>query len=195
MKKLVIMFGMLSIVFQGYSIQQKSEITAEISDDQLIKKIEQSVQNLKLRSKILQISPSGEELSGTCLIYRKKGRAKLSVGKILVVVKDDKFMQYDLELKEKTESTYNSSPLAFLLDRKLKLSENVIILGKWRGNNEIRVRLIRSDPNIEGSITLIFSEDFVLKGWIVYNTNNAQSGTEIKLIRPKFEGSIDENEF
>lgn len=190
MRKLAIVFGLLSSISQGYSESKSTKVKVECNDNQVIQKVEESIQNLRFRSKILQISPSGETTSGTCSIYRKKGYAKMSIGKILVIVKDGKVTQYDLDLKEKTESTYNSSPLAFLLDRKVKLSGNVVILSHRQDNDNVKVRFASSNPDEEGSVTLIFSKDFVLKGWIVYNTNNAQYGTEVRLINPKFNAKV-----
>lgn len=191
MRKISVIFGLL-FALQSYSEQKNIQLNANFDDNKIIQKVEESIQNLKFRSKILQISPSGERQSGTCSIYRKRGYAKMAVGKILVIVKDGKVTQYDLDLKEKTESTYNSSPLAFLLDRKLKLSGNVVILSHRQDDNDVRVRFARSNPDTEGSVTLIFSKDFVLKGWIIYSTNNAHYGTEIRLVNPKFNVKIEE---
>lgn len=201
MKKLV--FAVFLVFFTLQATQQEkirlnthnSTARKNFTDQEIINKVENSIRNLTLRTKILQISPRGKQTQGTCLINRRKGWAKLSLDKIVVVVKDDRVTQYDLELKEKTESTANSSPLSFLLERRLDLANNVVLLHVQNDKHELRVRFARNDPEAEGNVELIFSQNpFVLKGWVVYNNEDDHRGTQILFVDPDFRADITEED-
>lgn len=165
------------------------------TDKEIIERVENSLRNLKLKTKIVQISPRGKQTTGFCMIHRKKGWAKLSMDKMVVVVRDGRVTQYDLELKEKTESTANSSPLSFLLERRLDLENNVVLMGIQNEPRELRVRFARNNPEAEGNVELIFSQHpFLLKGWVVYSNEDDHCGTQILFVEPKFDVDITEED-
>lgn len=201
MKKLV--FAVFGVFFTLHAAQQEkvrlnthnSTAHKNFTDQEIINKVENSIRNLTLRTKILQISPRGKQTQGTCLIDRRKGWAKLLLGKIAVIVRDGRVTQYDLELKEKTESTANLSPLSFLLERRLDLANNVLLLRVQNDKHELRVRFARNDPDAEGNVELIFSQNpFVLKGWVVYSSEDDHYGTQILFIEPDFKASVTEED-
>ncbi len=108
-----------------------------------------------------------------------------------ITLKNKKLIYYDRELKERTETSTHSSPLAFLLKNKVNLKKEVQILStKLLPNNQLQVKLCKNKGD-DGAITLIFNKNpLSLVGWIIFENQHDDSpkkSVEIWLINPKIE--------
>ena len=102
-----------------------------------------------------------------------------------ITVKNHKVIQYDKELKEKTETSLHSSPLAFLLKSKIDLKKEIVISEIKKQRNYLFVKLCKKKSENNGAITLVFlQKPFSLVGWIILENKNDESlerSTEISL--------------
>jgi outer membrane lipoprotein-sorting protein len=117
----------------------------------------------------------------------------------LIIAKRNKIIHYDRELNEKTETSTYSSPLSFLLEKKVNLRKYLKILLIQNAEDSISIKLCKKDDDSEGAITLVFSKKpLTLRKWIVFDDKDEQSpdqGTEISLINWKRNHEIPDNEF
>lgn len=150
-------------------------------------------------SDFLQEDSKGNLSSGKMFLKRKKGLMKLKYNDPnpnVIIVKDKKLTHFNRELKEKTQVSIYSSPLFFLLDKKLDLKKNLKILSLKENKNAVAVTFCKNDDT-EGAIKIIFSKNpFQIQCWVIENKNSEFSRcTKIFLENPKFSASYSEKEF
>jgi hypothetical protein len=134
-------------------------------------------------------------------IFALKMACKSSHGKV-VLIKNNRFIQYDRALKEKTETTVYSSPMAFLLEKTLNLKE-IKILSVVEKDNKIIVTFCKASGDNEGAIRFIFQREQLLakrpgaiEQWVIFkNKNNLTSGNVTVTLKNQKYASIANEEF
>lgn len=153
---------------------------------------------LTMSADFKQTDKFDNQSKGYIIWDRPKRRMKINYtvpNTLVILVKDDKVIHYDRELNEKTESSYYSSPLAFLMDRKVNL-DKVVIISDETISGFRHIRLTRKTDEDIGSVELIFTNNLSsLAGWIIYDKKNDLYGTEVSLHNTKYNTAIPPEEF
>ncbi|MDR2107270.1 MAG: outer membrane lipoprotein carrier protein LolA [Holosporaceae bacterium] len=117
----------------------------------------------------------------------------------VVIAKDNKIIHYDRELKEKTETSMYSSPLSFLLEKKINLRKNLKVLSVTDEADFLSIKFCRKNEEDEGAVTLVFSKNpLTLIKWTVFSDSDDESFSgrvEISLLNPKSGHDIPAEEF
>lgn len=166
-----------------------------------IEKIENYFNNEldSVQSDFTQIGSHGNVSTGKIFLKRKKGLMKLyynDPNPNVAIVKNYKLTHFDRDLKEKTIISVYSSPLAFFLERKMDLKENVKIVSLDESSDSVTVTLKKKGDEDEGAITLMFSKNpLQLKGWVIMENNNYGRQTQIILENAQLNAAFSDKEF
>ena len=152
-----------------------------------------------VKSDFVQIGNRGSVSTGKIFLKRKKGLMRLyynDPNPNVVIVKDYKLTHFDRELKEKTIISVYSSPLAFFLEKKIDLQQNVKVISQNESRNSVQITLMKNKSENEGAVTLVFSKKpFQLKGWIILENSNYSKQTKIVLKNAQFNVPFSDKEF
>ena len=170
-----------------------------------LKQVEQFFNSIStFKSDFIEISSKGWQSSGSFCMKRQPAMLKMDY-KIpptkIIIVKNNKVIYYDKELKEKSVTSVYSSPLAFFLDSKVNICENLEVISCLKMDSMLVMVFRKKDDKDEenGVVALIFSlKPFQLTGWEIYR-NSAQMDIEIPirvyLKEPKINQKISDDEF
>ncbi len=152
-----------------------------------------------VKSDFIQIGSRGSISTGKIFLKRKKGLMKLyynDPNPNVAIVKDYKLTHFDRELKEKTIISVYSSPLAFFLEKKIDLKQNVKVISQDESKDYVQITLMKNEAENEGAVTLVFSKKpFQLKGWIILESDNYGRQTKIVLKNAQFNIPFSDKEF
>jgi len=152
-----------------------------------------------VKSDFVQIGNRGSISTGKIFLKRKKGLMKLyynDPNPNVVVVKDYKLTHFDRDLKEKTIISVYSSPLAFFLEKKIDLKQNVKVISQDESKDSVQITLMKNGAENEGAVALIFSKKpFQLKGWVILENSNYGKQTKIVLKNAQFNVPFSNKEF
>ena len=152
-----------------------------------------------VQSDFTQVGSRGNVSTGKIFFKRKKGLMKLyynDPNPNVAIVKDYKLTHFDRDLKEKTIISVYSSPLAFFLEKKIDLKENIKIVSLDESSDSVTVTLKKKGDEDEGAITLLFSKNPLrLKGWVIMENNNYGRKTQIVLENAQFNAAFSDKEF
>jgi outer membrane lipoprotein-sorting protein len=116
-----------------------------------------------------------------------------------IIAKNNKIIHYDRELKEKTETSMYSSPLSFLLEKKIDLRKNLKMLSVYEETDCLSIKFCKQDDDAEGAVTLVFSKNpLTLRKWIISLDKNGESSAgsvEVVLSNTKSGHSVSAEEF
>ena len=117
----------------------------------------------------------------------------------VIIAKGKKIVYYDVELKEKTETTIHSSPLSFFLESKIDLRKNVKVLSIYDASDAVSIKFCRPNAEDEGTVTLLFSKNpLTLRQWTISSNSvdsSSAASTEISLLNWRSGHSIPDEEF
>lgn len=152
-----------------------------------------------VESDFVQTDSRGYISTGKIFLKRKKGLMKLyynDPNPNVAIVRDYKLTHFDRDLKEKTVVSVYSSPLAFFLEEKVNLKQNVKVTALYESTNSVVITLKKREDENEGAIVLVFSKKpFQLKGWIISENNNYGRQTQLALKNIKLDVSFSDKEF
>lgn len=185
--------------------KQKVKIT---SNQEVVAKIEQALNEIStLKSDAVQVDKFRVASSFRIFLDRKAQKMKIVSDKYTVIIKDGKITSYDKELKEKTVVSVFSNPLAFLLDRKIKLDRNARIVYVKEDDKYWFVKCCgkkdnessKNDADLQKAILLIFSkETSKLQGWIIFDNESDETpekSIRVSLYNEDYSAKIGSNEF
>ncbi|MDR1335146.1 MAG: outer-membrane lipoprotein carrier protein LolA [Holosporaceae bacterium] len=126
-------------------------------------------------------------------VFALKMDCKSSNGKV-VLIKNDKVTYYNRELREKTETAIYTSPLAFLLDKKIDLHRNTKILSAMEENGRIIITFCQAFGDSDGAIKLVFQKEQLLakepaaiEQWVIFkNKSDLNDSIMITLKNQKY---------
>lgn len=185
--------------------QKIPEANAALDSQEFLKKIEKFFNSLKtLRAKFVQMERYGETegmfiLKRPHLMKMKYFKAENEkYRKPTIIIKNNHFIYYDHELKEKTSTSIYSSPLSFFLDTNVSLANNVEILEFKALDNSAYIKVSKKGPATEEAVALIFNQNpLMLKEWRIFaNKADIFPKTIIKFSDEiKIDEPIDSEEF
>lgn len=201
-RKVFIIFFVLLII--PFSSGKREEID-DADIQKYLKQIEQFFNNIStFQSDFIEINSKGWQSSGSFVLKRRPAMLKMdymSPPTKIIIVKNNKVIYYDKELKEKSVTSVYSSPLAFFLDFKVNFRDNLEVISHLKTNSTLVVVFRKKNDTDEenGVVALVFSlKPFYLIGWEIYKRSN-QMDIEIPirvyLKKQKIDQKISENEF
>lgn len=152
-----------------------------------------------VKSDFKQFGDRSDVSTGKIFLKRKKGLVKLyynDPNPNIVIIKDDKLTHFDRDLKEKTVMSVYSSPLAFFLEKKVDLKNNVEVTVLDESLNSVIINLKKKEDESGGAIALIFEKNpFQLKSWIILENDSSNRQVQLVLENTKFNASFSDKEF
>lgn len=184
----------------AYCREQNKQNVQITSNQKIMAKIEQALNSITtLTADAVQVDRYKRASSLRIFLDRKSQKMKIASDKYTVIIKGDKITSYDKELKEKTVVSLFSSPLAFLLDRKIKLDCNARIVYVKEDDEYWFVKCCGKNPDFQQAILLIFSKKTLkLQGWIIFDNESDETpekSISVSLYNDVYGEKIDSNEF
>ena len=186
----------VAIVFAGAPSSGQTPQAANLSatDKADIARIERYLNKIStMRARFLQVAANDELSQGWVFISRPgKLRVEYDPPTPVLIIGDGAWLIYhDSELEQTTYRSLGSSLAGFLVQKTIRLGDEVTVTGLERGPGVIRVKLVKSDEAEEGSLALTFSDrPLVLRQWTV--TDAEGQATQIALVNAQFGLSLDE---
>ena len=145
----------------SFSSKEKSEIN----------RIEVYLNSIKsLRADFLQVSSNGNMATGKLYLARPgKIRFEYDPPSPILLLSDGYFLRYvDKDLEQVTHLWLDNTPIGFLLDEDIKLSESITVTKFSQNANVLIINLKNSEKPEQGAISLIFSDKpLKLKKWVI----------------------------
>jgi outer membrane lipoprotein-sorting protein len=178
-------------------VGQAAVPTAPSIDAAEVERIETFLSDLRsLQTPFVQINPNGSSSTGM-LYYERPDKMRLDYDRpnpVLIVANGSQVIYHDRKLDQVTHLFTSQTPLAFLLDKKVKLSGDVTITDFQRRAGEIHLTLVQSDEPDAGSISLAFAEQpLALRRWTVVDPQGLV--THVMLEAPEVDAKIDDKLF
>ncbi|MCH8095954.1 MAG: outer membrane lipoprotein carrier protein LolA [Proteobacteria bacterium] len=186
----------VAIVFAGAPSlgQTPQAVKLSAGDKADIARIEHYLNGIStMRARFLQIAANDELSEGWVYISRPgKLRVEYDPPTPVLIIGDGGWLIYhDSELEQTTYQSLESSLAGFLVQETVRFGGAVTVTGLERGPGVIRVELVKSGEEEEGSLALTFSDrPLILRQWTV--TDAEGQATQIALVNAQFGLSLDE---
>lgn len=145
-----------------------------------------------LRADFVQFEPNGGTSTGN-LYYQRPDKMRLDYDKpnpVLIVANGWQVIYHDRKLDQVSHLLTSQTPLAFLLEKNVRLDGDVTVTDVEDINSEILVTLIQTDEPDLGSIQLAFGKQpLELRRWTVTDAQGLT--THILLERSEVDAKID----
>lgn len=140
-----------------------------------------------MRSNFLQASSTGNVAKGVVWL-RRPGRMRFEYDppSPVLITSDGNLLTYqDLELKQTNQIPLFTSPLAMLVDDRVKFGDELIVDGVRKESNVLRITVRqRSEPD-QGHVILVFQDKpLSLKQWTIVDAQ--QVSVKVALLDPEF---------
>ncbi len=140
-----------------------------------------------IHARFVQVGPGGELAEGDVYLARP-GRMRIEYDPpvpLLLIAADDWLAYQDKELEEVTYLPLSSTPAAFLLQEKIRLTGEITVTAVEKTPGAVRIQLIETEDPKAGKLTLVFSEaPFALRQWEVMDAQGLT--TRVGLVNAKF---------
>lgn len=161
----------------------------ELPTDQhveIVQKVEAYLNRIKtFRADFIQVGRSGDIVLGK-LLLKRPSKLKMDYtnpSRLVILVKGDRVISYDRELKEKTETSVYALPISFLVDKKINLHKNVRVMYAREEKQDILIKFCKNDDD-EGAVLLRFSkEPFELCEWSVFASKEQEDYSKAITVR------------
>ena len=178
---------------------QNEDSIARLSPDQVatITRLEAYLNDLStVKSRFVQISTRGNFAEGDLYLSRP-GRIRFEYDPphpVLLISDGHSFLYYDREMKNATFIPMEDSPLWFLIQERVSLTDEIDIVSMIEEDATITVTLRGESMEDVGEVTLVFSDQPIeLRKWIVTDAEGIT--IQIALIEPSFAVPIDREVF
>ncbi|MBL8806852.1 MAG: outer membrane lipoprotein carrier protein LolA [Rhodospirillales bacterium] len=149
-----------------------------------------------LESRFLQIGPDGSVAEGSFYLSRP-GKMRLDYdapNPNLLVADGRAFVHIDRYLKTIAYLPIDSTPAGLLVRERIRLSDDVRVVGLERGPAVLRVSIVQTADPRAGRLVLAFADrPFSLASWSFVDSQGLT--TRVSLIDPKFGQPIDPAKF
>ena len=169
--------------------------------DDYVKKIEDYFNNISVFfADFTQKNKDGSKSCGYFLMKERKLKMEYTIPATnVVIIKNNKVILFDNELKEKTVTSAYSSPFSFLLRRKIDLRKNLEILAFSEDEKTTSISLRNKNDDNGIMITIYFSKNpITLLGWEIFPNHKdlkTEMSTKITLHNHDWHRKISDNEF
>jgi len=162
-----------------------------------VKEIESYLSSMpSLSADFIQLEPNGGSSSGN-LYYLSPDKMRLDYddpNPVLIVANGWQVIYHDRKLEQVSHLLTSQTPLAFLLDKKVKLSGDVTVTDVEEVADEILLTLVQTGEPELGAVQLTFAKKpLQLRRWAVIDAQGLT--TQILLERSKIGAKIDKKLF
>ena len=162
-----------------------------------IQRIEQYLNRLTtLRSRFIQVNSLGAFAEGELYLDRP-GHMRFEYDPphpIVIIARDGSLLYYNKELKQASFIPVGNTPLRFLAEDDVSLSDNAVVTAIERGEATLSVTLVDNGPGYEGELTLVFADQpLALRKWQIIDPEGVT--IQVGLINPQFGVAIDDELF
>ena len=181
-----------SLLFPSLLAPQPITASFNSKEKSEINRIEVYLNGIKyLRADFLQVSSNGNMATGKLYMARPgKIRFEYDPPSPILLLSDGYFLRYvDKDLEQVTHLWLDNTPIGFLLDEDIKLSESITVTKFSQNANVLIINLKNSENPEQGAISLIFSDKpLKLKKWVIKDAqgitttitlNNSEQAIEI----------------
>ncbi|HEX6142697.1 MAG TPA: outer membrane lipoprotein carrier protein LolA [Geminicoccaceae bacterium] len=123
-----------------------------------------------LRADFVQFAPDGGRATGK-LLFKRPDKMRLDYdppSPVLIIANGWEVTYYDRKLDQTSAMLTSATPLAFLLEDEISFAGDVTVTDFARADGQIRVTVVETGEEDEGSITLFFEQDpIALRRWAV----------------------------
>ena len=113
---------------------------------------------------------------------------------IVIIARGGSLLYYNKELKQASFIPVGNTPLRFLAEDDISLSDNAVVTGIVRGDATLSVTLVDEGPGYDGELTLVFADQpLALRKWQILDPEGVT--IQVGLINPQFGVSIDDELF
>ena len=136
-----------------------------------LERIESWLNGLRsLRADFVQFAPDGGRATGK-LLFKRPDKMRLDYdppSPVLIIANGWEVTYYDRKLDQTSAMLTSATPLAFLLEDEISFAGDVTVTDYARADGQIRVTVVETGEEDEGSITLFFEQDpIALRRWAV----------------------------
>ena len=160
-----------SLLFPSLLAPQPITASFNSKEKSEINRIEVYLNSIKsLRADFLQVSSNGNMATGKLYMARPgKIRFEYDPPSPILLLSDGYFLRYvDKDLEQVTHLWLDNTPIGFLLDEDIKLSESITVTKFSQNANVLIISLKNSEKPERGAISLIFSDKpLKLKKWVI----------------------------
>jgi len=160
-----------SLLFPSLLAPQPITASFNSKEKSEINRIEVYLNGIKyLRADFLQVSSNGNMATGKLYMARPgKIRFEYDPPSPILLLSDGYFLRYvDKDLEQVTHLWLDNTPIGFLLDEDIKLSESITVTKFSQNANVLIINLKNSENPEQGAISLIFSDKpLKLKKWVI----------------------------
>ena len=160
-----------SLLFPSLLAPQPITASFNSKEKSEINRIEVYLNGIKsLRADFLQVSSNGNMATGKLYMARPgKIRFEYDPPSPILLLSDGYFLRYvDKDLEQVTHLWLDNTPIGFLLDEDIKLSESITVTKFSQNANVLIINLKNSEKPEQGAISLIFSDKpLKLKKWVI----------------------------
>ena len=178
---------------------EKEDRIVRLSPDQVatITRLEAYLNELStVKSRFVQISTRGNFAEGDLFLSRP-GRIRFEYDPphpVLLIADGHSFLYYDRDLKNATFIPMEDSPLWFLIQDQVSLTNEIDIVSIIEQDATIALTLKGESMEDVGEVTLVFSDEPVsLRKWVM--TDAEGTVVQVALIEPEFSVPIENNVF
>lgn len=184
--------------FMPAPIEDERRIT-RLSPDQVatITRIEAYLNELStVKSRFVQISTRGNFAEGDLFLWRP-GRIRFEYDPphpVLLISDGHSFLYYDRDLKNATFIPMDDSPLWFLMQDRVSLTDEIDIVSIVEQDATIALTLRGESMEDVGEVTIVFSDEpMALRKWVM--TDAEGTTVQVALIEPEFEVPLERDVF
>lgn len=158
-----------------------------------LQRIEQYLNRLTtLRSRFIQVNSLGAFAEGELYLDRP-GQMRFEYDPphpIVMIARGGSLLYYNKELKQASFLPVGSTPLRFLADDDISLSDNAVVTAVERKDATLSVTLVDKGAGYEGELTLVFADKpLALRKWQILDPEGVT--IQVGLINPQFGVAID----
>lgn len=171
-------------------VARPEEIQLSPEDRQQVARIEEYLNRLTtVRARFLQVSSNGQVAEGDFFLWRP-GRIRVEYDPpvpVLIVANGSFLVYYDRELEQVSHLPLGSTAAGVLTKENLSLEDpDLTVTGFERSGGALKITFVQTQDPLEGSITLVFSEDPIkLQKWKVVDAQGVT--VEVSLVATRFD--------
>jgi outer membrane lipoprotein-sorting protein len=130
-------------------------------DEAAIRRVEDYINSIEtMRARFIQLNPNGRTVEGSLYLSRP-GRMRFEYDPPVaywLIADGSQVIFYDKELETPTYVSIDDTPLRLLLDEQVSLSNGVRVTRVEHGTGALRVTLVQSGKEEDGTVQITFSE-------------------------------------
>lgn len=187
--------GFLTAPLEGTGAAERGPLSPD--DIAVITKVEKYLNQMTtVRARFVQISSDGGLVEGDFVLQRP-GKMRFEYDEpypVLLIADGTSLLYYDKDLKSASFIPLNDTPLWFLVDPSISLTNEIGITRVREDETTFSVTLRGEETGDAGEVTLVFNEKpMTLLMWIITDAQGVS--TKVALVDPEYDVEVADNLF